>query len=220
MTKLLIVEDDISIQKMIAELLQRHGFSVDCAYSGTEALLLLEREVYDLILLDLVLPGVSGEAIIERVNGAPIIVLSAKVSVDDKVNCLLAGANDYLTKPFYADELLARIEVQLRLNTSRDQLQSLKYKELELLPDTQILLLNHEKIRLTRTETVILKQLLLHSTQVLTKSRLLDLLSYEVGICDESSLKVHMSNIRKKIKGVSEEKYIESVWGIGFKLKE
>ncbi len=129
MTKLLIVEDDISIQKMIAELLQRHGFSVDCAYSGTEALLLLEREVYDLILLDLVLPGVSGEAIIERVNGAPIIVLSAKVSVDDKVNCLLAGANDYLTKPFYADELLARIEVQLRLNTSRDQLQSLKYKE-------------------------------------------------------------------------------------------
>lgn len=181
MTKLLIVEDDISIQKMIAELLQRHGFSVDCAYSGTEALLLLEREVYDLILLDLVLPGVSGEAIIERVNGAPIIVLSAKVSVDDKVNCLLAGANDYLTKPFYADELLARIEVQLRLNTSRDQLQSLKYKELELLPDTQILLLKHEKIRLTRTETVILKQLLLHPTQVLTKSRLLDLLVHSVG---------------------------------------
>lgn len=222
MAKILIVEDDVSIQQMITELLQRHGFSTDCAYSGTEALLLLEKDAYDLILLDLVLPGVNGEEIIERNNGAPIIVLSAKVSLDDKVNCLLSGANDYLTKPFYADELLARIEVQLRLNNNRAQMGTLRYKGLELLAETQTLMLNSERIHLTRTETAILKQLLLHPTQVLTKSRLLDLLSDEAGAgaCDESSLKVHMSNIRKKIKEVSNENYIESVWGVGFKLKE
>jgi len=114
MKKILVVEDDISIHNVIKELLKKQHYITYDAYSGTEALLLLEKEKYDLILLDLMLPAVSGEEIIEKINDTPIIVLSAKISSEDKVNCLLSGANDYITKPFNSKELLARIEVQLR----------------------------------------------------------------------------------------------------------
>ena len=190
------------------------------AYSGTEAILLLEKEKYDLIILDLMLPAINGEKVIEKVKGTPIIVLSAKISPDDKVNCLLAGANDYITKPFDSNELLARIEVQLRQNNQSSLIENLKCKDLELLNDNHTLLVNNEKINLTKTEYAILKQLLLNKTQVIAKNKLLDLISIDTEDCDESSLKVHISNIRKKIKKVSDENYIESVWGIGFKLSD
>ena len=114
MEKILIVEDDVNIHDVIKELLTKENYITYDAYSGTEALMLLEKEKYDLILLDLMLPAISGEEIIKNVKDTPIIVLSAKISSDDKVNCLLSGANDYITKPFEIKELLARIKVQLR----------------------------------------------------------------------------------------------------------
>ena len=166
------------------------------------------------------LPGIEGEEIIKKVKDTPIIVLSAKISSDDKVNCLMAGANDYITKPFDSNELLARIEVQLRQKDKSSLIENLKYKDLELLNDNHTLLINNEKINLTRTEYAILKQLLLNKTQVIAKNKLLDLISLDTEDCDESSLKVHISNIRKKIKKVSDENYIESVWGIGFKMSD
>lgn len=166
------------------------------------------------------LPGIEGEEIIKKVKDTPIIVLSAKISSDDKVNCLMAGANDYITKPFDSNELLARIEIQLRQKDKSSLIENLKYKDLELLNDNHTLLINNEKINLTRTEYAILKQLLLNKTQVIAKNKLLDLISLDTEDCDESSLKVHISNIRKKIKKVSDENYIESVWGIGFKLSD
>lgn len=219
MTKVLIVEDDVSIQNILEELLKKENYTTYNAYSGTEALLLLEKEKFDLILLDLMLPGLSGEEIIEKIKDTPIIVLSAKISSDDKVNCLLSGANDYITKPFESSELLARIKVQLR-NKDRSSTETIKYKTLELLNDNHTLLLKNEKINLTKTEYAILKQLLLNPNQVLTKNKLIDLISMEADILDESSLKVHISNIRKKLKKVSDDNYIESVWGIGFKMSE
>ena len=218
MFKILIVEDDVSIHNVIEELLISQNYSTYNAYSGTEALLLLEKEKYDLILLDLMLPGIEGEEIIEKIKDTPIIVLSAKISSDDKVNCLMAGANDYIIKPFDSNELLARIEVQLRQNNKSSFAKTLKYKNLELLNDNHTLLLSHQKINLTKTEYAILKQLLLNKTQVIAKNKLLDLISDDTDDCDEGSLKVHISNIRKKIKKVSDENYIESVWGIGFKM--
>ncbi len=217
--KILIIEDDESIHSVIEELLKKNGYDAFNAYSGTEALLLLEKEKYDLILLDLMLPGLTGEEIIKKVNNIPIIVLSAKISSDDKVNCLLSGANDYITKPFEAQELLARIEVQLR-NNKNNELDYLKYKELELLNDNHTLLVCDKKVSLTKTEYAILKHLLFNRQQVLTKNKLLDLISMDTEDCDENSLRVHISNIRKKIRDYTEKEYIESIWGIGFKIKE
>lgn len=220
MNKILIVEDDVSIHNVIEELLKKENFTTSNAYSGTEALLLLEKEKYDLILLDLMLPAINGEEIIEKVKNTPIIVLSAKISSDDKVNCLLKGANDYITKPFDVCELLARIKVQLRQTNTPNSTENLKYKNLELLNDNHTLLIKNEKVSLTKTEYAILKQLLLNHNQVLTKNKLLDLISIDTEDCSEFSLRVHISNLRKKIRDYTEEEYIESIWGIGFKMKE
>lgn len=220
MKKILIVEDDVSIHNVIEELLKKEKYITYNAYSGTETLLLLEKEKYDLILLDLMLPAISGEEIIEKVKDTPIIVLSAKVSSDDKVNCLLSGANDYITKPFDGKELLARIEVQLRPKNECNIIETIKYKDLELLNDSHTLLINNKKVNLTKTEYAILKHLLLNPHQVITKNKLLDLISIDTEDCDENSLRVHISNIRKKIRDYTEKEYIESIWGIGFKIKE
>ncbi len=217
--KILIIEDDISIHYIIEELLKKENYITYNAYSGTEALMLLEKDKYDLILLDIMLPAISGEKIIEKVTNTPIIVLSAKASTDDKVNCLLSGASDYVTKPFDSKELLARIAVQLRQNKFNNNA-TLKYKDLELLDDKHTLIVCNKKINLTKTEYAILKQLLLNTNQVISKNKLLDLISDDTEDCDENSLRVHISNLRKKIKKYTNHKYIESIWGIGFKIQE
>lgn len=220
MNKILIVEDDISIHNILEELLKKEDYLTYNAYSGTEALLLLEKESVDLILLDLMLPAISGEEIIEKIKDTPIIVLSAKISSEDKVNCLMSGANDYITKPFDSKELLARIEVQLRSKNKSSIMETLKYKDLELLNDNHTLLICGNKVNLTKTEYAILKHLLLNPHQVITKNKLLDLISTDTEDCDENSLRVHISNIRKKIRDYTEKEYIESIWGIGFKIKD
>ncbi len=216
--KILVVEDDVSIHALIDEILRKERYSVLNAYSGTEALMILEKEKVELILLDLMLPGLNGEEILRKINNIPIIVISAKIALDDKVNCLLSGANDYITKPFDKQELLARIQVQLRINKPVNS--ELAFKSLKLLNDNHTLLIGKEKLSLTKTEYAIIKQLLLNPNQVITKSKLLDLISLDTEDCDESSLKVHISNIRKKIRKITDEEFIESVWGIGFKMYE
>ena len=218
MKKILIVEDDMSIHKILEEMLEQEKYKILSAYSGTEALMILEKEDVDLILLDLMLPGLNGEEIIKKIKDIPIIVLSAKVSTEDKVNCLLSGANDYLTKPFEKNELLARIEVQLR--TKKDNNSDYSFKDLKLLKDNYILKIKDKEINLTKTEYAILKQLFVYQNHVVSKSKLLDLIRFDTEDCDENSLKVHISNIRKKIKKYSNEEYIDSVWGVGFKLKK
>lgn len=218
--KILIVEDDINIQNILGELLIKTNYEVTSAYSGSEALLLLEKDVFDLVLLDLMLPATSGEEIIRKVKNIPIIVLSAKISSEDKVKCLLSGASDYITKPFNSEELLARIEVQLRSKNKHINIETLKYKDLELLNDNHTLLINDKKTNLTKTEYAILKHLLLNQNQVISKNKLLDLISVDTEDCDENSLRVHISNLRRKIREYTEREYIESIWGIGFKIKE
>lgn len=220
MKNILIVEDDITIHNLIKEILENEQYKVLNAYSGTEALMIIEKEKLDLILLDLMLPGLNGEEIIKIIKDIPIIVISAKISVEDKVNVLLDGANDYITKPFVKEELLARIKVQLRASESKNMNKELRYKDIVLNENKQIMIIKDREMHLTKTEYAILKQLLLNPTQVITKTKLLDLISENTLDCDENSLKVHISNIRKKIKKVTDEEYIESVWGIGFKIYE
>ncbi len=217
--KILIVEDDINIQNILQELLIKNNYEVTSAYSGSEALLLLEKNVFDLVLLDLMLPAMSGEEIIKKVKNIPIIVLSAKISSEDKVKCLLSGASDYITKPFNSEELLARIQVQLRQKSKWSNIETLRYKDLELLNDKHTLLINDKKTNLTKTEYAILKHLLLNQNQVISKNKLLDLISVDTEDCDENSLRVHISNLRRKIREFTKREYIESIWGIGFKIK-
>ena len=219
MKKILVVEDDNTIHKIIEDILKKEHYIVISAYSGTEAISIIENNSIDLILLDLMLPGINGEDIVKKVNKTiPIIVISAKTSSVDKAKVLLDGANDYITKPFEKVELLARIQVQLRISSNQNK--NLKYKDIELLEDNKTMKIQTNKITLTRTEYTIMRELLLNPSKVVTKTRLLDLMSMDSENCDESSLKVHISNIRKKIRKITQVEYLEAVWGIGFKIKE
>ena len=190
------------------------------AASGTEAVLLLSQVKPDLVLLDLMLPGLSGEEVLPHIKGIPVIIMSAKVDVDNKVALLLGGAVDYMTKPFYTRELLARIAVHLRTFDSFAKSEILTFEEIKLNIDTHIAQIKDVEIKLTRTEYAILKLLMQNQTQVVSKSHLLDHISEDTPDCTESSLKTHISNLRKKLRAVNGKEYIEAVWGIGFKMKE
>ena len=221
MNTIAIIDDDVPIGDMLEEVLTLEGYAVLRAYSGTEALYLLSQHRPDLVLLDLMLPGLSGEEVLPHIDRIPVIVLSAKVDVEDKVNLLLGGANDYLTKPFDTKELLARIAVQLRKEeTDVAQNEMLMFGDLILDTMAQTLKVREQLVKLTRTEYAILKLLMKNSKQVIAKSVLLDKISWETPDCTERSLKQHISNLRKKLQDASGADYIETVWGIGFKLIE
>lgn len=232
---ILVIDDDVPIGNMVEEILTREGYGVIRAYSGTEALLFMESaklsgRLPELVLLDLMLPGISGEELLSSFQGIPVIVLSAKCDLDGKVELLLSGAADYITKPFAGRELLARVAVQLRRRQEDgsalrqegfDKEEALQFKEIRLSPATHMVTVGEQPVRLTKTEFAILKILMSNPSQVVTKSRLLDRISEETQDCVESSLKVHVSNLRKKLReaGGNDGEYIEAVWGIGFKMK-
>lgn len=220
MSHILIIDDDIHINEMLEEVLIQEGYQVSHAYSGTEALLFLANEKPDLILLDLMLPGLTGEEVLSQIEKIPVIVMSAKVEVKDKVALLLNGAEDYITKPFEIEELLARIVVQLRKSTRSDFSEKLMYREITVNMVTHEAWVGEHEVKLTKTEFAILKILLEHPKQVITKTVLLDRVSEETPDCMESSLRVHISNLRKKLREISGKDYIEAVWGIGFKMAE
>lgn len=217
---ILIIDDDLSIGNMVEEVLQKEGYSTMRAYSGTEALLILSSGTPDLILLDLMLPGLNGEEILPKMKDIPVIVVSAKVGVDDKVNLLMSGAADYITKPFDTKELLARIAVQFRKSAYSSVGDKLVFHDIVLDKRLYKVFIKDTCVKLTKTEYAILKLLMENPSQVITKSVMLDRISADTPDCVESSLKVHISNLRKKLKEVGGKNYIESVWGIGFKMKE
>ena len=219
METILIIDDDVAIGNLEQEVLEREGYLVQRAYSGTEALLLLKEKKPDLILLDLMLPGMSGEDILPQIQGIPVIVVSAKTAVEDKVELLLGGAVDYLTKPFDMKELLARIKVRLREKSSLRLSPVYTYEELTIDTASHSDCVAEKQINLTRTEYAILKLLMQNPEQVIAKSVLLDCISMDTPDCTENSLKTHISHLRSKLREASGKDYVESVWGIGFRLK-
>ncbi len=220
MKTIAIIDDDIYIQNVLEELLTKEHYRVLCAYSGTEALYLLKQNKPDLVLLDLMLPGLSGEEVLAHIQNIPVIVLSAKADVRDKVNLLLGGAADYMTKPFDTRELLVRIAVQLRKAECRGDSAILSFADLHLDTMSQSLTVREQPVKLTRTEYAILKLLLDSPERVIAKGVLLDRISLDTPDCTDRSLKQHISNLRKKLQDISGVDYIETVWGIGFKLTE
>lgn len=219
MKSIMIIDDDMYIGNMLDEALTKEGYNVLRAYSGTEALLMLDSSKPDLVLLDLMLPGLCGEDVLPRIKGIPVIVLSAKIDIDNKVNLLLEGAADYITKPFNLKELLARITVQLRRAANTYEASYLTFDDISLNTGTHSVNIDTKEIKLTRTEYAILKLLMQNPAQVTTKSLILDRISEDTPDCTESSLKMHVSNLRKKLREANNKDYIESVWGIGFKLR-
>ena len=222
MKTIAVIDDDVHINGLLYELLTQEGYRVLRAWSGTEALLLLQTKTPDLILLDLMLPGLQGEEVLPRLKGIPVIVVSARAAVQDKVELLLGGAADYITKPFDTQELLARIQVQLRKAQGPASAGAaggcLRFGILTMDTGARLLTANGQPVRLTRTEFALLRLLMENPSQVLTKSQLLERLCEDTPDCVESSLKVHISNLRRKLREAGAGDCIEAVWGIGFKL--
>ena len=216
----MIIDDDIHIGNMLDELLAKEGYAVSRAYSGTEALLVLGNPRPDLVLLDLMLPGLNGEEVLPRIEGIPVIVISAKADVSDKVKLLLGGATDYLTKPFDTKELLARISVALRNARPAETVDILRFKEIELNINEHNASVGSAAVKLTRTEYARLKLRMRNPDQVIPKSLLLDRISDDTPDCTDASLKTHVSNLRKKLRQAGGKDYIEAIWGIGFKMKD
>lgn len=219
MKKIFVIDDDIYIGNLLEDSLTSAGYSVKRAYSGTEAQLLLSNEKPDLILLDLMLPGLSGEELLVHIKDIPVIVVSAKADTADKVGLLLGGAVDYVTKPFDLEELLARITVQLRRNDNSAAENILQFDDMTLFTDTYTVKIAENEIRLTRTECAILKLLMQNPKSPVSRSAILDRISLDTPDCTERSLKQHISNIRHKLQAVNGKDYIEAVYGIGFKMR-
>lgn len=221
METIAVVEDNILTGDLVAAILEDEGFRVIRAYSGTEALYLVKNQKMDLILLDLMLPGLDGEAVMEHINGIPVIVLSAKSEVEDKIHLLNEGACDYITKPFHRKELIARILVQLRkgkASGNRGEDSIVEAGELSLDPLTLHLTARSRTVTLTKTECSILRLLMMNARYTLSRDTLLDSISLETPDCTEQSLKQHIYNLRKKLSGLSSDVQIETVRGVGFKL--
>ncbi|WP_416327161.1 response regulator transcription factor [[Eubacterium] hominis] len=220
--KLLIVEDDTDINQMIYQYLVKHHYEVVQAYSGTEALLQCQGNHFDLMVIDLMLPGKSGEEVIKEVrksNDIPMIVLSAKDSLSSKVDVLSSGADDYICKPFELEELLVRIQVQLRKRNHKEA-KPLIYQNLKLDPNTYSMSIQGEKISLTKHEYLILEQLIQHPDRVYTKQEIYEYAWNDTYYGDERTINTHISNIRSKIRKYDTKDYIQTVWGIGFKMFE
>lgn len=223
MEQILIIEDDTDINNMTADALKKAGYDCVQAFSGTEGLLYIENQRFDLILLDLMLPGKNGEALlpqIKKLQGAPVIVVSARDSLDSKVELLNSGAEDYLTKPFEIRELIARIQVQLRRSSGRpeEKPQTLVWQDLTLNRDSFTASVRGRSIGLTRQEFRILELLLSHPDRVYSKQDIYDYAWDDFYVGEDKTVNVHISNIRKKLKTLSDREYIETVWGIGFRL--
>ena len=218
MKTIAVIDDDLPIGDTLEALLRQEGYGVLRAYSGTEALYLLASRRPDLVLLDLMLPGLSGEAVLPQICGIPVIVLSAKGDVQDKVELLRGGAVDYVTKPFHPQELLARIAAHLRVPAAPDA--PLSFGPLRLDPLAHTVTAAGQSARLTKTECAILKLLMQNPNQALSKGVILDRISLDTPDCTDSSLKQHVSNLRKKLNALCGRDFIQSVWGIGFILTE
>ena len=258
MPNILIVEDDININNLLCEVLRKAGYTCEQAFSGTEAKLLLniKEKAYTLVLLDLMLPGASGEEVLKEIRKQgrlPVIVLTAKDSIDDKIGVLTDGADDYITKPFEIREVLARIQVQLRHIEAETESEAkgetesetkgetksetkvktkagmqegqysgrLEFRDMVLTRSTfEVSIGGRVLPKITKQEFAILELLLKNPKQVFSKEDIFEYAWDEPYMGETKTLDVHISNIRKKIKTVTPDEYIETIWGIGYRLHE
>lgn len=221
--KILIVEDDNDINSLLYEILTKEDYLVTQSYSGTEAQLYLNQDSFNLVLLDLMLPGLSGNELLNKIrlnSNLPVIIISAKNNQKEKVKLLTLGADDYITKPFDIDEVLARIKNILKRSSFQDEYKASNYKNLTIDKDAFQVSVGNQKIQLTTREFNILSLLMDNPKKVFTKAILFEEIWNEKYIGDDNTINVHVSNLRNKISKINGEDPILTVWGIGYKLKE
>ena len=221
MARILIIEDDTDINNAAAEYLRRRGCACDQAFSGTEGLRLWREGGYDLLLVDLMLPGLSGDELVEEVSGrTPIIVVSARTELSGKVALLTSGADDYLTKPYALEELWARVQVQLRHASAAPAREELRFRAWELDLEEMTLTAAGQPVSLTAHEFKIVALLAGRPKRVFTKQQIYEAVWQEEYAVEDKTITVHISNIRAKLRPSGTDGYIQTVWGIGFKLAE
>jgi len=226
MTNILIIEDDIHISGLLCDLLRQNGYAPAAAYSGTEALLLLPQGDFALILLDLMLPGKTGEEVLAEIRGGslsiPVIVLTARTDKETTTQLLRSGADDYIAKPFDNNELLARIDVQLRRAAPKQpETAQLRHKDITLDLDSFDAFIGDKRAGLSKREFEILRLMMSHPNKVFTKNNLYESVWGGEFWGDDNTINVHISKLRGKLHGISPDtEYIQTVWGIGFKMAE
>lgn len=223
---ILVVEDDEDINKLLCKIIRQSGYLPKSAYSGTEAMIYLERQEWDMILLDLMLPGMTGEGVLAKVtkqSPVPVIIISAKLDRQTKIEALRMGADDYITKPFDIEEVSARLEAHLRRYRRTIELptkKELRHKDICVDVDAKTVSVNESDITLTAREYAILVLLLSSPNKVFTKANLFQSVWNEAFYGDDNTINVHMSNLRSKLsKANPQEEYIETIWGMGYRLK-
>lgn len=223
--KILVIEDDADINKLLVKILSQTNYKIMQAFSGTEAKLLLEKEIPDLILLDLMLPGISGEELLQDIrekqcSNIPVLVISGKDSLGDKVSLLKNGADDYITKPFEPEEIIARVQANLRRGGKENSaMEFLVHKKLKLYPDSRKVLLDGREVAFTVHEFDILLLLMQNPEKVYSREVLYEIIWHGGYYGENNTVNVHVSNIRKKTKEIDPvEDYIKTIYGIGFKL--
>ena len=227
--KVLVVEDDADINGLLCSILNKKNYSVRSAFSGTEALMCIDQDEYDIVLLDMMLPGASGEDVICKIREKkmmPIIVISAKALQEDKINALKLGADDYICKPFDINEVVARIEAQLRRYKTFSKVKDststkLRCKDLVLDAESKQVFLKEQEVILTLREFSILELLMNSPNKVFTRENIFESVWNNEFLGDDNTVNVHISNLRAKLNKIDKDtEYIKTVWGIGFKLNQ
>jgi len=219
--RILIIEDNEEINDILKEAVNGAGYEAVQSFSGSEGLLRFSTEDFDMVLLDLMLPGIKGEEVLQKIkekSDIPVLVLSAKTDIEGKVNLLRQGASDYITKPFDVREVLARIDLHAKNSGTKTVSNDLTYNEISINDESHVCSVNGHEISLTKHEFNLLRLLVLHPEKVYSKRELFELAWEEEYIGEDNTVNVHISNIRKKIREYSDNEYIKAVWGIGFRI--
>lgn len=220
MSDILVIEDDRTIRKLLCQILEEQGFAVEEAENGLSGLTMALERDYRLILMDLMLPLKTGEELLRELRkkkSTPVIVLSAKDQVYNRIELLRLGADDYITKPFDIDEVVLRVEAVLR-RMGKEKSTELTFRNLTLTLESKRVFVCGQEIICTAMEYGILELMLKNPDKIFSKRNLFESVTGETYVKDENTMNVHISNLRKKIRKVDDSEYIETVYGMGYRL--
>ncbi|MEK4485665.1 response regulator transcription factor [Psychrobacillus sp. FSL H8-0484] len=223
---ILVVEDDNDINQLLCHIVEKSGYVSQSAFSGTEAMIYLEKQDWDMVLLDLMLPGMNGDEILSKIaeqSNMPVLIISAKLEQQTKIDALRSGADDYITKPFDIDEVSARIDSHLRRYRRMHEFSTnkeLMHKDLIINTEAKKAVVEGKVIAFTAREYDILVLLMSSPNKIFTKENLFERVWNEPFYGEDNIINVHMSNIRSKLsKENPGVEYIETIWGMGYRLK-
>ena len=222
--RILVVEDEFNLADMIAIKLRKEKYNVDVSLDGEDGLYNALSDTYDLVILDIMLPKINGIEILKKIRNnnidTKVIMLTAKSSLDDKLIGFENGVNDYITKPSHMEELIARVNVQLRNNKKNINKDILKFGDIELNVRTSTItcIKNNESINISYKELMILEYLMNNSNQIISKEQIYDKIWGIDNYFESNNLEAYLSFVRKKLKIIDSDVTIKAIRGMGYKL--